>query len=188
MAESKFQPDSEPVLQDGTGTPYLAVFNGSGQPIKDPLNDLPIGVYLSDFEYNYEEEKEDWGYLVLECDNPNLVALPELKYQMPLQLQWGIIYPSRKPNCGPVRKVIVIGKETDFTPDGVKITINFADSTILSKNIPAKYSGQVDGFTEYVKNLLSGNLMGVQLVDYNPNARVTVKKVYQKLPGEPTKK
>lgn len=186
MAESKFQPDSEPVLQDGTGTPYLAIFNGSGQPIKDPLTELPIGVYTTDFEYNYEEEKEDWGHLILECDNPDIVALPELKYQMPLQLQWGYIYPSKKANCSPIRRVIVIGKEVEFTPDGVKTTINFADSTILSKNISATYNGQDGGFNEYVKNLLTGRLMGVQLVDYNPNAYVAVKKIFKKLPNKPT--
>ena len=44
---SEIQQDSKPILQDGTGTPYLAIFDGSGNAIIDPLSNLPIGVFCT---------------------------------------------------------------------------------------------------------------------------------------------
>ena len=58
MAEPTLRPDSDPMLPDGTGTPYLAIFNTSGQPIMDDKNGLPIGMLVTSFKYVYEEEKE----------------------------------------------------------------------------------------------------------------------------------
>lgn len=178
---SEIQQDSKPILQDGTGTPYLAIFDGSGNAIIDPLSNLPIGVFCTDFEYSYDEDKEDTGYIILETNNPDLISIPQLRYQMPIKLQWGWIYPSEKPKCGQVRTVIIIGHEVEFQQEGTHITINFADSSILLKNTPSSYYPQLDGFFDYVKNLLNGSPVGVQLVDYNPSATVAEKVIAKRV-------
>lgn len=36
--------DSKPILVNGNGTPYLAIFDGAGSPIMDEFNGLPIGM------------------------------------------------------------------------------------------------------------------------------------------------
>ena len=35
--------------QYGTATPYLAIFNDMGIPVKNPLTGIPIGAYISNF-------------------------------------------------------------------------------------------------------------------------------------------
>ncbi len=36
--------DSKPILVNGNGTPYLAIFDGAGSPIMDEFNGIPIGM------------------------------------------------------------------------------------------------------------------------------------------------
>ena len=59
MAEFQIQPDSAPMLPKGFATPYLAIFNSQLSVIRDPKNDLPIGTFVTHFEYTYDEEKVD---------------------------------------------------------------------------------------------------------------------------------
>lgn len=158
--------DSKSVLQDGTGTPYLSIFDGQGKSIIDEKNNLPIGVFVTDFEYTYDEDDDDSGHFTIETDNPEIVANSALNFQMPLKLQWGIIYPSRDPYIGPVRNVIIIGKETDFTPQGIKLTLNFASGSILSKTTPSQYYSDKLEFFDILNNALQGNPCGVKMFDY----------------------
>ena len=159
--------DSKPVLQKGTATPYLAIFNSQLSVIRDPKSGLPIGSLITLFEYTYDEEKVDKGKIELETDNPDLIALTELSYGQGLQLQWGYIYPDKTGYYGPVRKVIITDNQVVFGPQGVKITIEFSDSSILLKNLPSNYYDNTKGFVEYVKDLCKGLPIGIALVDYN---------------------
>lgn len=159
--------DSKPVLQKGTATPYLAIFNSQLSVIRDPKSGLPIGSLITLFEYTYDEEKVDKGRIELETDNPDLIALTELSYGQGLQLQWGYIYPDKTGYYSPVRKVIITDNQVVFGPQGVKITIEFSDSSILLKNLPSNYYDNTKGFVEYVKDLCKGLPIGIALVDYN---------------------
>lgn len=172
MAESTQQSDSAPVLQDGTGTPYLSIFDGQDKAIMDDKHQLPIGVFVTDFEYNYDEDDDDNGHFTIETDNPDIVALPSLKFQMPIKLQWGLIYSSREPLIGPTRRVIVIGKETEFTPRGVRLTIKFSSSSILAKTTPAKYYSDKLEIFDMLNNVLQGAPCGVKVFDYTVNSSI----------------
>ena len=159
--------DSLPVLEQGTGTPYLAIFSEGGRPIMDDLSGLPLGTFVTQFEYTYEEEKEDHGKIQVEINNPNIVDLPELQYWRGLQLQWGYIYSSRDPYCGPLRRVIIVDTDIRFTQEGVRMTIEFKDASILLKTQASNYRHSNQGFAQWLDDTLSGVQQGVTIIDYN---------------------
>ena len=178
--------DSAAVLLDGTGTPYLAVFNNLGEPIVDSSSGLPIGMLMTDFEYNYNEEKSDVGEFTLETDNPDLISHPALDFYMGLMLQWGWIYPNGGFYCSPVRQVVITEHKVDFTETGVKIRITFSDSSVLLKNQPADYYNSAAGFEAYVKDMLKGVGIGLELWDYSEDKGVKItKKVFEETESAP---
>lgn len=178
--------DSAAVLLDGTGTPYLAVFNNLGEPIVDSSSGLPIGMLMTDFEYNYKEEKSDVGEFTLETDNPDLISHPALDFYMGLMLQWGWIYPNGGFYCSPVRQVVITEHKVDFTETGVKIRITFSDSSVLLKNQPADYYNSAAGFEAYVKDMLKGVGIGLELWDYSEDKGVKItKKVFEETESAP---
>lgn len=173
--------DSDNILLNGTGTPYVAIFDSKKNPIIDPVSNLPIGVLVSSFTYVYDEEREDNGNIHIICNNPNLVALPALGYQMSLHLQWGWLLSESSIFCGPVRKVIIIGVKVEFTNNGVEIDLDIADSSILLKNTPSNYyKNNTKGrlFSEYLRGLLSGVPCFVSLKDYSSSLVTEVKKFF----------
>lgn len=178
MAEFQVKSDSAPMLPRGFATPYLSIFNSQLSVIRDPDSDLPIGTYVTHFEYTYDEEKVDKGKIDLETNNPDLIALTELSYGQGLQLQWGYIYESGTGYYSPVRKVIITNANVTFGSSGVKISLEFSDSSILLKNAPSNYFDNTRGFVKYVEDLCKGIPIGVALVDYNEVS--TVKPVVAK--------
>ena len=173
--------DSASVLSFGTGTPYVGIFNSYGSPLRDPSNGTPIGEYVTVFDYTYDEEKTDKGKMVIETDNPDIVALTELSYQQSLQLQWGWIYAGQAVYCGPVRKVVIISQEVEFGPKGTKITIGFEDAAVFLKNLPSNYVDNLKPFVEYAKDMYKGVPIGVAVIDYHIDRDVSVPMVAQKI-------
>lgn len=175
--------DSNNILLNGTGTPYVAIFDSKKNPIMDPVSNLPIGELVSSFTYVYDEEREDNGNIHIICNNPNLVALPALGYQMGLNLQWGWILSESSIFCGPVRKVIIVGVKVEFTSNGIEIDLDIADSSILLKNTPSNYyKNNTKGylFSEYLRCLFSGVPIDtrVSLNDYSSSQVIEVKKFF----------
>lgn len=159
--------DSNPTLHKGTGTPYLAIFDGGKSAIIDPLNNLPIGVFVTSFQYDYEEGKEDSGRIIIETNNTNLISLKSLQYMMPLFLQWGWIYSDSTSKSGPLKKVLIVGYDVNFTPSGVRIQIDFADCSVLLKNMPPDFTKQAKGFEQYLISCLKGIPTGITFIDYD---------------------
>lgn len=160
--------DSPSTLVHGTGTPYLAIFNGAGNPILCQKNNLPIGTFVKSFEYVYKEDEEDVGEIRLETDNPNILDHEDLQYYSELLLQWGYIFSDQSFLCGPPRKVIIIGMSSEFTEHGTTVNFKVADAGILLKTVPANYYNNLEGFEDYIKDLLEGDIIGeVKLVDYS---------------------
>lgn len=161
--------DSKPVLLNGNGTPYLAIFDGAGSPIMDEFNQLPIGMEVESFNYKYTEGKGDSGKFTIVTDFVNLVDHPALQFKMPLKLQWGWIFSDGSFKHGPVRLVNVKNHDIEFTPEGVKFTIEFADGSMFLKAEPSKY---VNGKYEYLEafNELAQGRMPLTIVDYRERA------------------
>ena len=44
----------KPILYNGMGQPYLALFNFGGMPIMNPLTGIPLGAYISTWNYRYD--------------------------------------------------------------------------------------------------------------------------------------
>lgn len=160
------------MLPKGFATPYIAIFNSQLSVIRDPQNNMPIGTFVTHFEYTYDEEKTDSGKIELETNNPDLISLTELSYGMGLQLQWGYIYADGSGYYSPVRKVIIVNTDVNFSATGVKITLEVSDSSILLKNTPSNYFDNTKGFVKYVEDLCKGVPIGIALVDYNEQSTV----------------
>lgn len=48
----------KPILYNGMGQPYLALFDFRGMPIMNPITGIPLGAYISTWNYRYDEEKK----------------------------------------------------------------------------------------------------------------------------------
>lgn len=165
--------DSSPVLVNGNGTPYLAIFDGVGSPIMDSFNNLPIGMEVVSFNYKYTEGKGDKGKFTIVTDFVGIVDTPELQFKMPLKLQWGWIFDNGTFKSGPVRLVNVKSHDIDFTPDGVRFTIEFADARMFLEAEPSKYVGSKTEYLEVFKELALGK-MPLVIVDYAEKAGTRV--------------
>lgn len=176
-----WKPDSEPILENGTGTPYLAIFDGSGNPIIDPLNNLPIGIFVTDFVYNYDEEDGDDGEFTIHTNNPDIIAMNQFRDYMPLKLQWGWIFPSKPPFIGPVRSVIKTDHDITFGQDGVKITIKFSDNSIILKNSLANYDNVEGGFIDWLTDIANGLPRNTVILNYDENRVVREELIAQKV-------
>lgn len=156
--------DSKPIIPQGTATPYLGIFDIQGKPIIDTKSQLPIGMLTTSFVYEYNEEKSDTFEITIECDNPDIIDLPSLGNQMPLQLQWGWIYPDGTSNSGPVRKVVIRDSDLTLGSNGIKLTIKGTDAFDLTKNNPSDLEDKT--FVQWVKNNISGRYT-LEIIDYS---------------------
>ena len=43
----------KPILYNGMGQPYLALFDFRGMPIVNPITGIPLGAYISTWNYRY---------------------------------------------------------------------------------------------------------------------------------------
>ena len=74
IKEQKVTTKSDPsILLKGTATPYLAIFSEEGMPIMNQITGIPLGAYISRFQFKYSEEEENLATLTFECGNPDIV-------------------------------------------------------------------------------------------------------------------
>lgn len=161
--------DSSAILKDGNGTPYLAIFDGVGSPIMDTFNDLPIGMEVVNFSYKYTEGKGDKGRFTIVTDNVGIGDIPELQFKMPLKLQWGWIFSDGTFVSGPVRLVNIKSHEIEFSPEGVRLVVEFADAKMFLEAEPSKYVGNKTEYLDVFKELASGK-MPLTVIDYSERA------------------
>lgn len=176
--------DNKPILPKGTGTPYLAIFDIKGKPIIDTKSNLPIGMLVTNFTYEYDEEKEDKAEITLECDNPNILDHPSLRIQFPLTLQWGWLYPDGTSKCGPIRKVVIRDHDISFGENGIRVNISCTDAFALTKVSPAQLEERA--FNTWVKNNIEGKFF-MEVVDYSVNNKVYIKKMEADNDGRPNR-
>lgn len=157
--------DSAPVLLNGNGTPYLAIFDGAESPIMDKLNDLPIGMEVTNFKYKYSEDKGDSGEFTIETNNVDIVDEPSLQYKMPLRLQWGWLFSDGSSKRSPVRLVNISDHKIEFTPDGTKFTIKFKDAKKFLEDEPPAYFADQTDYLKYMQQLAMGKIH-IQILDY----------------------
>ena len=118
-----------PILQQGTGQPYVAIFDSMGMPIKNTLTGIPIGAYMTRFDFTYDEEQENLATINLDTGDPDTVDIKELQENRIIFLQWGYIYPNGEFISSPVRCIKVRDFDCMFDDTGTHITIKCIDGT-----------------------------------------------------------
>lgn len=154
------------ILEYGIGTVYVAIFDGLDKPILDTKFKKPIGMFVTSFNYVFDEEDSDTGEMVIEIDNADIVDNPSLKYMMPLKIQWGWLLPQNKKVIGPLKKVVVLKRKISFNTNGISLTIKFGCASNLAKTEPTNFNGINTNFEKFVTNLLEGK-PSVQILDYD---------------------
>jgi hypothetical protein len=163
--------EAKQMMDQGTGTPFVTLFDGNSQPIMDKKNNLPLGMFVTGFTYEYDEEDGDKADIDIETDNINLLDQPEFGEKMPLLLQWGHVLPTGEIKASPVRKVIIRDTEWEGREAGVRITIKCSDILALLKNQPASRAD--DSFEKWLETLMV-SIPQAQLVDHRLRDRLTV--------------
>lgn len=158
--------DSKKMLPDGTGTPYLALFDDDNKPIFDKQNNKPLGIFVSSFFYEYNEEDVDSAEVVIDIDNPNIVDNPYLQNRKYLRMQWGWRYTTGEIIAGPLRRVIIMDHEIGFTESGVNFKLSCNDPMVLLKRTPPNYTDKT--LLSLLQGTLAsgGHLGEVELVHY----------------------
>lgn len=134
-----------PTLEYGTGTPYLAIFNDSLQPIVNPLTGINLGAYIESFQYVFQEgEKRSRGQdspgneatLVFRSGNPDSLDIPELQKNSPIYLQFGYIFSNGRALCSNVIFTVIREISATLNQEGVSITLKTKDTVSALRYLP----------------------------------------------------
>lgn len=170
MSEVIQQDSDTQIMEQASGMPYLAIFNSNGEPIKDPRNDLPVGVYVVNFEFIEDDENIDEAIIELETDNPDLISIPDFNVHMILRIQWGIIFADGNSNIGPVKLVKINDHSIEGTAEGVRITLKCTCPSIQTKFEQASTGtmdlvGNNNDFITWLRHIFKGHI-SIKVIDY----------------------
>ena len=118
----------KPILVKGTGTPFVSLFDGNMQPIKNPTTQIYLGAYITSFQMIFQErsKEEDLGNqakFVFETGDPNAIDLPQLQKDAIINFQYGYLYPNSSLVCGPLLSTSIHQVDAIFDATGIHITI-----------------------------------------------------------------
>ena len=114
---------NQPILYNGTATPYMALFNSGGMPIMNPITGIPLGAYISNWSYKYDEEKENLATITFDTGDPDTVDIEDLQESSVIYLQWGYIYPDGQFISSPVRSIKVRDLDCVFDSTGTRLSV-----------------------------------------------------------------
>lgn len=141
MAEIK-TPASASVLYHGTATPYLAIFSEVGTPLLHPITGVPLGAYISQFQYKYDEEKHNECTITFDCGDPDVVDEKSFPKDMKLFVQWGYIYSDSSSVSSEAKALKVRDYDVEFDDQGVHSTLVCLDiKADLLSSPPVKPNG-----------------------------------------------
>lgn len=145
------------MLPKGFGMPFVKVTGSQNKPIIDPLSGLPIGTFVTGFEYTYREEKDDECFITITTENPNLIDIPQFREQQYLGVQWGIVYPDKSYAPSAPRKVMVRDTNIRFSAQGIIITLKCTDGFSILKSQQLKKNAD-DNFLKWIEDELKGKV------------------------------
>ena len=120
---------SASILLEGTATPYLAIFNESGMPVMNQITGIPLGAYVSNFSYKYDEENENEATITFGTGDPDIVDQDDLQTDKQIWLQWGYIYSDGTSVCNDPKAVKVKDFNATFDDSGTHSTLKCIDGT-----------------------------------------------------------
>lgn len=128
-----------PILYEGTGTPYLALFDKTGAPLKDPKS----GDYLSSFVTSFKhklggENSDDDAQLdvIFQYEDATLLDIPEIHAKKIIYFQYGYVFPDGSFVCGPAYTMKVM--RFDMTLNAQSCTFHMYAKDVT---ISLRYSG-----------------------------------------------
>jgi hypothetical protein len=142
------------ILYNGMGQPYLALFDFRGMPIMNPITGIPLGAYISTWNYRYDEEKENLATITFDTGDPDTVDVEALQENRDIFLQWGYIFSDGTFVSSPAINIKVRDFEAKFDSTGTHVTIKCIDS-IGDLRYQPPYN-----FSEASENSLSSYLDG----------------------------
>lgn len=137
----------------GTATPYIALFDSSGVPIKNPLTNIPLGAYISKFSFKYDEEKENNCSLTFDTGNPDTIDIDAFKEGRTLNIQWGYIYSNGTSYSGPLRGLKIKDVNAVFDNLGTHITLKCIDATVELRTLPSHRPSAEDDDNDGVSSM-----------------------------------
>lgn len=133
-------------LHHGTATPYIALFNYFLEPIMNPVTGIPLGAYMSKFNYTFDQESENVCEATFDTGDPATADIEELKGGYELAVQFGYIYADGTYKSSKVHYLKIKEVDCVFDDQGTHITIRMKDSVNdLRGSEPYKPAG--DGYT-----------------------------------------
>ena len=166
MANVKSKKPEKPTLYVGTGTPYIALFDESSQPILNPLTNLPLGLYMNSFRYTFQEANSrssggfrkntnpgNEGKLVFMSDDPDTIDISGLQKNAKILIQYGYIFPDGSFLTSPIISTVIRQIDAIFDNNGVTITVTTKDKSDLMKyKKPYSPLSDKDTFLKWLKN------------------------------------
>lgn len=144
------------MLPKGFGMPFVKVADSSNKVIIEPDSGLPIGNFVTSFEYTYREEKDDECDITIITNNPNLVDIPQFREQQYLGVQWGLVYSDGSYIPSPPRKVMIRDTRLRFSNQGIILTLKCTDGFSITKSQQLAKNKDND-FVGWIKNALTNN-------------------------------
>lgn len=130
IKEQKVMTQSDPsILLKGTATPYLAIFSEEGMPVMNQITGIPLGAYISRFQFKYDEEQENLATLTFECGDPDVVDQEDLQEGKTLILQWGYIYADGSAVCNEPKAIKIRDFNCTFDDSGTHASLVCVDGT-----------------------------------------------------------
>lgn len=139
------------ILYQGTGTPYLAIFNNDQSPIIETNTGLPISIYISSFSYRLDQEQENECRFTIDTGNPDTVDVSGIKSGEEVLIQYGYVFPDGSFESSKTYSLQVKSTEATFDQTGTHVTVVLKDKTSDLRNMkPFKVSSDDYTFKHFM--------------------------------------
>ena len=124
------------ILYNGTGTPYLAVFNSDQSPIMESNSGLPLSVYISSFSYKLDQEQENECKFTINTGNQDTVDVSGIKSGEEVLIQYGYVFSDGSFESSKTYSLQVKSLEVTFDQTGTHVNVLLKDKTNDLRNMP----------------------------------------------------
>lgn len=141
-----------PIMVNGVGMPYVAIFNIDGYPIIDPLTGLPVGCGITRFTFKSQVDEPNETSITIMTGSSAIADSPQLQEGYLIVVQWGYIFPKGNTISSKPKPLRI--KEIDYTFDnnGTTVVLKCEDQSgeirFLPQYIPDPTTNET--FTDYM--------------------------------------
>lgn len=121
-----------PTLDNGTATPYLALFNSHGDPLKDPKTGLFISEYVTSFQHRMTENSDETPALTvqLQYEDATLLDNPDLHTKKIIYFQYGYVFANGSFICSPAYTMKIVRADYFLDGNSCRFTLYASDATL----------------------------------------------------------